>query len=284
MALATATFAVLDACAKEVMRTLPHDVAVFFRYFLALLFAGYMLMRAGGLSLLETHHPFIQLMRGLMLLASTILNFAALNYLQLAQTAAISFMIPLWICALSGPMLGEHVGWRRWTAVVVGFLGVLVIMRPGTMSFHWAMFFSLGATMAGAIYNILTRKVGGVDRVETSLFYASAVGSLGAAVTLPWHWQTPTGYEWVYLLIMGVAGGGGHFLLTLAHRLAPASVLAPFTYTQIIWMIILGFVLFGDLPDHWTLMGAGIVIASGLFVFLREKKQGQETTLPAPAD
>ena len=112
MAMATATFALLDACAKEVMHTLPHDVAVFFRYFLALLFAGYMLIRAGGLTLVQTRHPFLQLMRGLMLLASTIFNFAALNYLQLAQTAAISFMIPLWICALN--MWAGGVG-RPWS-------------------------------------------------------------------------------------------------------------------------------------------------------------------------
>ena len=284
MALSMATFAVLDASAKQVTHSLSQDVAVFFRYFLALLIAIAVLMRGGGLALLETRQPFSQVMRGLMLLTSTFLNFAALHYLQLAQTAAISFMIPLWTCALSGPMLGEEVGWRRWSAVLVGFLGVLVIMRPGTVTFHWAMFFSLGATVAGAIYNILTRKVGGSDRVETSLFYVCLVGSLGAAVPLPWHWQTPTGHEWLFLLTMGIAGGGGHYLLTLAHRLAPASVLAPFIYTQILWMIILGFVMFGDLPDQWTLIGAGIVIASGLFVFLRERQLGKQTTLAPPAD
>jgi len=284
MALAMATFAALDASAKEVMRSLPHDVAVFFRYFLALLIATVMLMRGGGLALLQTRHPYAQVMRGVMLLASTVLNFTAITYLQLAQTAAISFMIPLWTCALSGPMLGEQVGWRRWSAVIIGFLGVLIIMRPGSMTFHWAMFFSLGATIAGAIYNILTRKVGGSDRVETSLFYVCIVGSLFAAIPLRWHWQMPVGYEWLFLLAMGAAGGGGHYLLTLAHRLAPASVLAPFIYTQILWMIILGFVMFGDLPDQWTLIGAGIVIASGLFVFLRERQLGKQTTLAPPAD
>ena len=284
MALAMATFAALDASAKEVMRSLPHDVAVFFRYFLALLIATAMLLRGGGLALLETRHPYAQVLRGVMLLASTVLNFTAITYLQLAQTAAISFMIPLWTCALSGPMLGEHVGWRRWSAVIIGFLGVLILMRPGSMTFHWAMFFSLGATVAGAIYNILTRKVGGTDRVETSLFYVCIVGSLLAAIPLRWHWQMPMGHQWLFLAAMGAAGGGGHYLLTLAHRLAPASVLAPFIYTQILWMIILGFVMFGDLPDHWTLIGAGIVIASGLFVFLRERQLGKQTTLAPPAD
>jgi drug/metabolite transporter (DMT)-like permease len=284
MGLAMATFAVLDASAKDVMRSLPHDVAVFFRYFLALFIAVYFLARGGGLALLQTRQPLSQVLRGLMLLSSTVLNFTALTYLQLAQTAAISFMIPLWICALSGPLLGEHVGWRRWVAVAVGFIGVLVIMRPGTMTFHWAMFLSLGATLAGALYNILTRKVGGVDRVETSLFYVCLVGSLGAALPLPWHWQMPNVHEWIFLLAMGTAGGGGHYLLTLAHRLAPASLLAPFTYTQILWMILLGFVMFGDLPDHWTLIGAGIVIASGLFVFMRERQLGEQTTLASPAD
>ena len=284
MAASMAVFALLDALAKTVMQHLPMFVAVYFRYFLALLFALAVVIKAGGPSLLATRHPGLQVLRGLMLLTSTWFNFIAISYLQLAQTAAISFTIPLWVCALSGPMLGEQVGLRRWSAVVIGFLGVLVIMRPGSMSFHWAMFFSLAATVAGAIYNIATRKVGGSDRAETSLFYVGLVGSLGAALPLPWHWQTPEGLQWVMLVAMGLCGGIGHFMLIQAHRLAPASVLAPFVYTQIVWMIILGFIMFRDVPDVWTLAGAGIVIASGLFVFARERTLGRETSVPAPSD
>lgn len=284
MAVAIVIFAILDGLAKYVMQTLPPPVAVFFRYFIALLLSAGIIMRVGGPSLVITRHPLLQVIRGLMLMASTILNFIAITHLQLAQTAAISFTIPLWVCALSGPLLGEQVGLRRWSAVIVGFLGVLIIMRPGTMSFHWAMILSIGATICGAVYNIATRKVGGADRAETSLFYVGLVGSLAAALPLPWHWQMPEGMQWLLLAGMGLSGGIGHYLLIQAHRLAPASMLAPFVYTQIVWMILIGFVMFADVPDMWTLTGAAIVIASGLFVFARERTLGRETSVPAPAD
>ncbi|WP_373505915.1 DMT family transporter [Aestuariivirga sp.] len=284
MAAAVLIFAVLDGLAKYVMQTLPPPVAVFFRYLIALLLAMGLIERTGRPAIIISRHIGLQFIRGLMLLASTVLNFIALTYLQLAQTAAISFTIPLWVCALSVPLLGEHVGIRRWLAVVVGFIGVLIIMRPGTMSFHWAMFLSLGATFCGSIYNIATRKVGGRDRAETSLFYVGLFGTLFAVLPLPWYWEMPQGIEWNLLLGMGLAGGVGHFLLIQAHRLAQASVLAPFIYTQIIWMILIGFIVFRDVPDMWTLIGAAIVVASGLFVFARERKSRDGTEVPAPVD
>lgn len=284
MAAAMLLFAFLDGAAKYVVQTLPGPVAVFFRYLLATLFAVGVIAASGGLPLLATRHVKLQILRGAMLVISTWLNFIAIAQLQLAQTAAISFTIPLWVCALSGPLLGERVGVRRWSAVAAGFIGVLIIMRPGGDDFQWVMLASLGATVAGAIYNIATRKVGGADRAETSLFYVGLVGSFGALAPLPWHWQTPAGFEWLLLIGMGLCGGGGHWMLIQAHRLAPASVLAPFVYTQIIWMIILGFIIFGDVPDQWTLVGAAIVVASGLFVFARERKLGRATSVPAPSD
>ena len=284
MAVAVLIFAILDGLAKYVMQTLPPPVAVFFRYLIALVLAMILIERTGRPAIIISRHIGLQFIRGLTLLASTVLNFIAITYLQLAQTAAISFTIPLWVCALSVPLLGEKVGIRRWIAVLIGFLGVLVIMRPGSMDFHWAMFLSIGAALCGSIYNIATRKVGGRDRAETSLFYVGLCGAGFAALPLPWAWQMPEGVEWLLLLGMGLAGGIGHFLLIQAHRLAPASVLAPFIYTQIIWMILIGLVVFGDMPDMWTLVGASIVIASGLFVFAREKTLGRDTSVPAPSD
>jgi drug/metabolite transporter (DMT)-like permease len=277
-------FSILDASAKQVMHSLPPLVAVFFRYFFASLIAFAVIIYLGNWQYLKTRQPIAQVLRGAVLLASTFCNFTAMHYLQLAQTAAISFMIPLWVCALSGPLLGEKVGWRRWAAVLAGFIGVLVIMRPGTMNFHWAMVFSLASTLCGAMYNILTRKVGSTDHAATSLLYVCLAGASIAALPLPWHWQMPQGPVWYFIIAMGLAGSLGHYLLIQAHRLAPASVLVPFSYTQIIWMIILGYILFGDVPDHWTLFGATIVIASGLFVFLRERHLGRQTVLATPVD
>lgn len=284
MAMSMAVFAVLDASAKYAMQSLPPPVAVFFRYIVALVLSAVLILQQGGYNLFLTRRLGLHVLRGLLLVMSTGLNFIAISKLQLAQTAAISFTIPLWVCALSIPFLGEQVGPRRWAAVIVGFLGVLVIMRPGTGGFHWAMLLSMGAALAGAIYNIATRKVGGSDRAETSLFYVCLVGSAGAALPFAGHWQMPQGFEWLILGLMGLCGSAGHWLLIEAHRLAPASVLAPFVYTQIVWMILLGFLVFGDVPDGWTLFGGLIVIASGLYVYARERTLGRPAIVAAGAD
>jgi len=276
-------FTLLDATAKHLVQTLPPAVAVFGRYVVAFVLSVAVIMRKGGPQLMRTRHPALQALRGVMLMGATMLNFIAIMHLQLAQTAAIFFTIPLWVCALSVPILGEHVGLRRWIAVAVGFLGVLVIMRPGSDSFHWAMLLSIGASFCGAIYNIVTRKVGGRDRAETSLFYVGLVGARAGAVPLPFVWQTPEGMQWLLLGFIGLVGTIGHFMLIQAHRLAPASVLAPFMYTQIVWMILLGYIFFGDVPDVWTLVGAALVVASGLFVFAGEAR-GRMKDVPAPAD
>jgi drug/metabolite transporter (DMT)-like permease len=278
---AMAAFAVLDTSAKIAAQDLPVLVGVFFRYLIALGLAAAIVLRAGGAPLLRTHHPVLQAMRGLLLLGSTACNFTAISYLQLAQTAAINFTLPLWVCALSVPLLGEHVGVRRWLAVCIGFLGVLVIMRPGSMEFHWAMLVSLLGAIFGACYNIATRKVGAADSTQTSLFYVGLVGSLGASMPLWEVWQTPHGWQWLPLLLMGLAGTAGHSMLIKAHRLAPASAIAPFNYTQIIWMTVSGMAVFGQFPDGWTLLGAGIVVASGAYVFARERKMGVTTAQEA---
>jgi len=278
---AMAVFTVLDTSAKYLSQSLPIFVGVFFRYFIAFLISAAIVGRAGGLPLLRTHHPVLQVLRGLFLLSSTFCNFVAMSYLQLAQTAAIQFTLPLWVCALSMPLLGERVGLRRWLAVLTGFAGVLVIMRPGSQEFHWAMLISLFNAFLGAMYNIITRKVGGNDATETSLFYVCLVGSVGAGMTLPHLWQTPQGMQWLLLVMMGVSGAVGHSMLIQAHRLAPASAIAPFIYTQIITMTISGAIVFGQFPDLWTLVGALIVVGSGFYVFARERKLGVATAQEA---
>jgi drug/metabolite transporter (DMT)-like permease len=279
-----AVFTVLDATAKFVVQTLPAPVAVFFRYFFALLLAIAVIARTGQPSLAVSRHLNMQIARGVMLMMSTALNFVAVSKLQLAQTASIFFTIPLWVCALSAPLLGEQVGPRRWAAVIAGFLGVLAIMRPGTDSFHWAMLLVVMASICGAIYNILTRKVGAQDRAETSLLYVGLVGAAASALPLPWSWQTPQGIYWLLLMLLGLAGGVGHLMLIEAHRRAPASVLAPLIYTQIVWMILAGYLIFGDVPDYWNLIGAAIVVGSGLFIIARERALARETIVSRHAE
>ncbi len=268
---AFAMFAMLDATAKYLVGFLGVGLVVFARYGFSLVFVCLLLWQQGGSGLLVTGNGVLQVVRGLLLIVSTGTNFIALGYLQLAQTSSIAFSNPLWVCALSPLLLGERVGPRRWFAVLVGFIGVLLIIQPGTVSFHWAMLLSLTSALSTALYQIATRRVGAEDRAITSLFYVSLVGSLAAAPLAPIGWVTPGLGQLGLLVMMGFFGSFGHYMLTQAHRMAPAPVLSPFLYTQIIWMTLIGFVVFGDVPDMMTIVGGSAVVASGLYVLYRER-------------
>ena len=268
---AFAFFSLLDATAKYLLESLGAGLVVFGRYAFSFVFVAVWVWHQGGASLLVTGNGPLQVVRGLLLVISTVTNFMALGYLQLVQTSSIAFSNPLWVCALSPLLLGERVGPRRWFAVIVGFIGVLLIIRPGTVNFHWAMLLSLTAALSTALYQIATRKVGAEDRALTSLFYVSLVGSFAAAPIAPIGWAMPDLGQWGLLALMGFYGMFGHFMLTQAHRMAPAPALAPFVYVQIIWMTLIGYLVFGDIPDAVTVAGASVVVASGLYVFYRER-------------
>jgi drug/metabolite transporter (DMT)-like permease len=272
MIAAVSTFAMLDATAKYTVESLSTAMVVCFRYGIASAYVALLVWRMGGARLLVTSHRKLHAMRGLLLLGATGFNFLALNYIQLAQTSAITFSNPLIVCVLSPWLLGERVGFRRWMAVIVGFIGVLMIIRPGTAGFHWAMAASLLSALCGALYQIATRHVGLRDQAVTSLFYVTLTGALGAVPLALVDWQTPEIWQWGLLGLAAVFGTVGHFMLTEAHRRAPASLLAPFVYTQMVPMIVIGFLVFGDVPDGWTLAGGLVVIASGLYVLYRERR------------
>ena len=265
-------FARVDSGAKYLSASLPVGQVIFLRYIIATVYAAIVLSATGGLRFFKTKKPGMQFIRGILLAIATVTNFIALQYLRLDQTSAIMFSSPFWVCALSVPLLGESVGPRRWGAIVVGFLGVLVIVRPGTDGFHWAMLVSLVSPIAVSLYLIASRKVGETDSAQTSMFYPTLVGTIAVLPMLPSEWAPPTGYEWFVALVMGIAGGVGHQMLSQAHRMAPAPILAPFIYTQIISMAAMGYIFFGDVPDLWTFAGAAIVIGSGLYLLARERQ------------
>ncbi len=265
-------FALVDSGAKYLSASLPVGQVIFLRYIIATVYAAIVLSATGGLRFFKTKKPGMQFIRGILLAIATVTNFIALQYLRLDQTSAIMFSSPFWVCALSVPLLGESVGPRRWGAIVVGFLGVLVIVRPGTDGFHWAMLVSLVSPIAVSLYLIASRKVGETDSAQTSMFYPTLVGTIAVLPMLPPEWAPPTGYEWFVALVMGIAGGVGHQMLSQAHRMAPAPILAPFIYTQIISMAAMGYIFFGDVPDLWTFAGAAIVIGSGLYLLARERQ------------
>ncbi len=209
--------------------------------------------------------------RAIALLGSTLLNFAALSFLPLTMTAAIMFSAPLWICLLSIPLLGESVGPRRWAALFVGFCGILIVARPWSGHLHPAIFLSVAAALCGALYSILTRMLAGRDSTNTQQFYAGLVATCGVAPFAFGDWTWPhEPASWFALAVIGVFGWTGHQLITIAHRFAPASTLAPFNYAQIVYMTASSWLIFAQPPDGWVLLGAGVVAASGLYIWLRE--------------
>jgi drug/metabolite transporter (DMT)-like permease len=270
---AVACFACLDATAKYLNHHMDTTQVVWARYtsafLLALVFSN-PLTRPG---LLTTTRPLLQIGRSTLLLASTLLNFVALRYLQLDQTLAIVFSTPFIVAVLSGPILGEWIRWRRWTAIGIGFVGVLVVTQPFSGGIHPAALLSLASAACYAVYIIWTRMLSRTDTDETTLFYSNLVGAVLTTFALPWVWSTPSDLFIILLMVItGAFGGFGHYLLIIGHRLAPAAVLAPFIYTQLVWAVAFGFVVFGDVPNRWTLAGAAIVIASGLYLIHRERR------------
>lgn len=228
----------------------------------------------GSLSLSDlfrTGHVKLQLVRSVLMAATTVLNFLALEHLRLDQTITIVFLAPLVVALLAGPLLGEWVGWRRLVAIGVGFAGIVVALNPATGGVHPAVLYAFAAMLAYALFMLLTRYMAAFDPPMVTLFYSMFVGTfLGAPFAIA-AWQTPPdAFAWVLLSMLGVFGGLGHWLFLHAYRLAPASAVAPFLYFQLLSMIAFGYLVFGHLPDLQTLAGAAIVIASGVYLFHRE--------------
>jgi drug/metabolite transporter (DMT)-like permease len=270
---AVALFSCLDAIAKYLGGHMDPLQVTAIRYltafFLALLISN-PVIRPG---MLKTTRPGLQIVRGLMMLGTTIFNFLAFRYLQLDEALAILFSTPFLVAIMAGPILGEWVGWRRWTAIAVGFFGVLVVIRPGLGGMQWAALLSVVSAIFYAGYAIATRLVMRHDSSETTLFYANVVGVVIMLPVLPFVWTAPpSAFDLMLLFAVGAFGSAGHFLLILAHHRAPASVLSPFMYTQLLWAVILGYLVFANVPSHWTLAGAAIVVASGLYLLYREQK------------
>src|SRR5215831_4499541 len=270
---AVACFAMLDTTAKYLNLYMSTLQVVWARYTGAFLFPFIVSNPWTQPGLTRTTRPVLQIVRSVLLLGSTLFNFAALRYLQLDEAISLVFSTPFFVAALSGPILGEWVRWRRWTAIAVGFVGVLVVVRPGPGTFQPAALLSLSAAICYALYSIITRILARTDSNETTLFYSNIVGAAVLLPVVPFFWTTPTEALVIALMFAaGALGGFGHYLLIAAHRLAPAAVLSPFIYTEIVLVIALGFLVFGDLPTRWTITGAAIVVASGLYILHRERR------------
>ncbi len=273
-------FVTMDMLAKYGAEDLPVPIIVWGRYVFHLaimvaLFPGTRFRR-----MWKTKRPIALSLRGGLLAACTLGFFLAIATVPLAEANAITFASPLFMVALSIPLLGEKVGWRRWAAVVIGFLGIMMIVRPGFQQMHWAYLLLLAVALMFALYAIMTRQLSRDEDPMVMLFYTGLVGALGASLAAPFYWQTPSLQQWLLLLAIGAIGGASHLIIIYAFKRASASMLAPFQYPMIIWSVLYGYYIFDDVPDAWTIAGATIIISSGLYVWLRELRLARRSLEP----
>lgn len=272
MCLAGFCFSSIDTCAKYLNLSMSTTEVVWARCLGAMIVVLFITDAFRNPRVAYTTRPWLQLFRSAAILGATMLNLFALRFLQLDQTLSIMFAVPFMVALLAMPLLGERIGPRRWGAICVGFLGVLIVTRPGAGGIHPAAVFSLMAAASYSLYAIATRVLAPTDSSLTTLFHTNLVGAIVMSVLVPFAWTPPTLFEIGVMVVMSLVSALGHYFLIIAHRMAPASILAPFMYTQLAWMIFYGYTVFGDMPNHWTLAGAAVVIASGLYLLNRERK------------
>ena len=278
MVIAYLIFSFIDVSAKWLaIAGLPAMQLAFMRYVGHMAISTGLLVRDGDLgSLFRTKYLLVVMFRGSLLMGSTILNFIAVQYLPLTLTSTILFSAPIIICLLSWPLLGEKVGYWRWSAIMLGFIGILVAIRPFDSDFHYAAFYSLGGAFCFALYSILTRRLAGEISVDVMQFHSGFVGTLVLLPFAIFSWQSPdTMMDWAIMIMLGVFGWMGHQLLTHAHSFAAANVLTPFGYSFILFLTIWSYLVFDHLPDIWTVIGASIIITSGLVIWFREMKKAK---------
>ncbi|SNT38678.1 Permease of the drug/metabolite transporter (DMT) superfamily [Tardiphaga sp. OK246] len=278
----TAFLASSDAMAKYLSRTgMPSVEIAWIRFlvFVAILLP-IVLAPASGNPMRSTR-PLLQVFRGLGLLCSSIFFIMALGYLPIAEATATGFISPLFVTGLSVLFLGEKVGLRRWTATIAGLLGVLIIVRPGTAAFQPGTIFPIISALGWATALVLTRKISGADRAITTMAFSAITGFLMLSVIVPFYWIVPSWTQIALGVGIGVAATVGHWIVVLAFRYADASVLAPFSYVQLVWVTLIGFFLFGEVPDAVTFAGAAIIIASGVYTAHRERVRRAQVTAPA---
>jgi drug/metabolite transporter (DMT)-like permease len=267
--LAVALFSAMDAMSKILAADYDPIEIVWGRYLAILAMLAPAALRRPRLLL--TAQPMLQAVRGVCVLASALLFIAGLARLPIADATAIGFASPLLVTALSIPMLGEEVGVRRWSAVVIGFLGVLIIVRPGSGAVGAAALLPLLSAVCWAMSLVVTRRMRRADTPLTTLLYSTAIGFVLSGAALPFVWHVPTISAATMLVAMGVLSASGQYLLIAGLTRGDASLLAPFTYSQIVWATLTGYFVFGTVPSSWTWCGAAVIVGSGIYIAHRER-------------
>lgn len=274
--LATACFASLDTTTRHVSAGLSVMVALWFRYAIQALITTVVVLPGRGRKILVTKHPRFQLARGLLLFACSILAFLSLKYMPVGEFTAISLLAPLVITLLVAWMLKEKIRTLRWLLVLGGFIGTMVIIRPGSQHFDWTVILPLTLVGTNASFQLLTSKMAKTENPITTHFYTGWIGTGMATLLLPFVWEMPVDWTiWLQLLLMGVLASIGHFFLILAYGRTPAATLTPYMYTQIGFAVLGGWLVFNHLPDQWTFAGMGLVAlcgALGAWLTVRENR------------
>ena len=269
---AVVVFSAVNAMAKWQAASYPISEIVFFRSLFALLPVLLLAVRGGFGRALATSMPGTHFLRSLIWFVSVYSTFAAYHLLPMADAAAIAFSAPLFLTALSALVLHERVGIHRWSAVTAGFLGVLIMIRPGAGMFQWGALFALCNAVCYAVGSLAVRQMASTERSVTIVFYTMLLATLLSGLTLPFLWVAPSPLDFAMMVAMGLLGGIGQLLVVQAFHHAPASAVAPWNYTAMIWAALLGWGFWGEVPDETLLVGAAIVIGSGLYLLHRETR------------
>lgn len=273
VAIAVFLFSITDAISKYMTQIYPIGYILWIRFFFHTLVLIAIVGARQGLGFIRTRRPGIQLTRGLLLPFAALMYVSGISQMPLAETAAITFVSPFLVTLLAVIVLKEKVDLGQWLAIGFSFAGVLLIIRPGGDVFGWAALFPLGTAFSMAIYQVLTRRIAGLESAYTSIFYPGLVGLALFSLALPFTWTTPLAWWHVALMIIGgVVNAASHLILIRAFEFAPASRLAPFSYTQIVWSTLVAYVFFGDFPDAWSIAGIGVIAASGIYVATRMRR------------
>ena len=265
-------FSVLNAISKTLMQHYPPAEVVWARYVVAFGFMLALFLPRSGMNLFRWRNIGSQIIRGSLLFCSSLLYFHGLVHMPLASAASISLTSPLIVTALSARFLDEPVGTKRWIAVCIGFVGALIVVRPGAANFNWYALLIVASTVSSALYQLFSRRYGQTERPDASATMATIVGTVAALPFLALDWVTPVwGWDIALFLGMGAMAAIGHYFLTIAYSQAPAAVVAPFNYTQLVGAALLGYLLFDNFPDFWTWVGAGVIVCSGLYIGHQER-------------
>jgi drug/metabolite transporter (DMT)-like permease len=280
--LSVACFAVLDTVAKNISASMSLMLALWFRYFIQALLSTVFFLPKRGMALFKTAHPRFQIARGMLLFVSSMCAFYGLKYLPVGEFTAIVSVTPLVVTLVAAMSLAEKVRKLRWALVLIAFAGTMVIVRPGSQHFDWVLIFPLVLIVTNSGFQLLTRKMTSTEDPVTMNVLTGWVGTIMGALALPFVWELPTDWHiWLQLLIMGSFATVGHYLLIIAFSKAPATVLTPYFYIQIGFAMLGGWLMFDHVPDHWTLIGIGIVALCGALGALLTVRESRIQVMPA---